>query len=157
MNLKDFDYFLPKELIAQKPLSKRDGSKFMAVSKGKIEHKKFKDIINYFLKGDVLVINDTKVFPAKLIGKKETGGIVRILLLKQIDNLVWECMAQGKNLDNKKIIFKNNIYGIIKKNIGNSGNGKILIVFSKKINALLGKIGKTPWPPYIKSDAGIKR
>lgn len=157
MNLSDFDYFLPKELIAQKPLSKRDESKLMAVSKDKIEHKKFKDITGYFSKGDVLVINNTKVFPAKLTGKKETGGIAKVLLIRQIGDLTWECMAQGKNLENKKIIFKNKIYGIIKKSSGNLNNGKTPIVFSKKVNGLLDKIGNAPLPPYIKSDASIKR
>lgn len=162
MNLSDFDYFLPKGLIAQKPVSKRDESGLMAVSKGKIDHKKFKDIADYFSKGDVIVVNDTKVFPAKLIGKKETGGIVKVLLVKQINDIMWECMAQRKNLANKKIYFESlknsnngkiNFYGTII----NHNNNKNYIIFSKKINGLLGKIGKAPLPPYIKSDADIKR
>src|SRR3989338_8128658 len=98
MNLSDFDYSLPKELIAQKPITKRDESRLMIVSKNKIHHRKFRDITDYFSKGDVIVVNDTKVFPAKLIGKKETGGIVKVLLVKQNDGLSWECMVQGKNL-----------------------------------------------------------
>ena len=165
MNLSDFDYFLPKELIAQKPISRRDESRLMAVSKSKIEHKKFKNVIDYFSKGDVLVVNDTKVFPAKLVGKKETGGIVKILLVRQVDDFTWECMTQGRNLDNKKIHFESlknsdnskiNFYGTLTKNPNNKNNLQY-IVFPKKINALLDKIGKAPLPPYIKSDASIER
>ncbi|MBI2660657.1 tRNA preQ1(34) S-adenosylmethionine ribosyltransferase-isomerase QueA [Candidatus Woesearchaeota archaeon] len=152
MNLSDFDYFLPKQLIAQKPITKRDESRLMIVSENKIQHKRFRDIADYFSKGDVVVVNDTKVFPAKLIGKKETGGTVRILLVRQNGRLSWECMVQGKNLNNKKIIFNSKIHGtIINK------NNKNHIIFRKNIWNLLDKIGKTPLPPYIKSDARIGR
>lgn len=152
MNPGDFDYFLPKELIAQKPITKRDESRLMIVSENKIQHKRFRDIADYFSKGDVVVVNDTKVFPAKLIGKKETGGTVRILLVRQNGRLSWECMVQGKNLNNKKIIFNSKIHGtIINK------NNKNHIIFRKNIGNLLDKIGKTPLPPYIKSDARIGR
>lgn len=169
MKLSDFDYFLPKKLIAQKPLPKRDESSLMVVSKGRIEHKKFKDVADYFSKGDVLAINDTKVFPAKLTGKKETGGIVKILLVKQINNFTWECIAQGRNLDNKKMHFdafkksnnkRINFYGTIRNNSNNKNKNNYNIkniVFSKKINGFLDCIGETPLPPYIKADVDIKR
>ena len=154
MKLKDFDYSLPKELIAQKPLHKMDSSRLMVVSKYKIERKTFSDIADYFSKGDVLVFNDSRVFPAKLIGRKETGGIVKILLIKKINDLLWECLAQGRNFDNKKIIFSNNLCGTIKTSQRDKNQN---ISFSKNIDKLIFKIGKSPLPPYIKEDASLER
>ena len=87
MKVEDFDYYLPEELIAQTPLKKRDESRLLVLDKktGEIEHKKFYDIIDYLEPGDTLVLNDTKVLPARLIGEKaETGAVIEILLLKNI-------------------------------------------------------------------------
>ena len=93
MKLEDFDYYLPEELIAQTPLVKRDESRLLVLDKetGKIEHKKFYDITDYLTPGDTLVLNDTKVLPARLIGtKEETGAVIEILLLKNIEGDKWE-------------------------------------------------------------------
>ena len=95
MKTDDFDYNLPEELIAQTPLEKRDSSRLMVLDKktGEVEHKHFTDIIDYLEKGDTLVLNDTKVLPARLIGEKEeTKAVIEILLLKNIEKDDWECL-----------------------------------------------------------------
>ena len=99
MNVADFDYNLPEELIAQVPIQKRDESRLMVLNKEKetIEHKTFKDIVNYLNEGDCLVINDTKVLPARLYGKKETGANVEFLLLNQKEDDIWECIVRPGN------------------------------------------------------------
>ena len=97
MNLSDFDYDLPEELIAQTPLEKRDNSKLLVLDKktGEIEHKHFNNILDELREGDVLVLNDTKVIPARLIGTKiETGAVIELLLLKDRGNDVWECLSR---------------------------------------------------------------
>ena len=96
MKTEDFDYELPSELIAQTPLKKRDSSRLLVLDKetGEVEHKKFYDIIDYLNKGDALVINDTKVIPARIIGEKEgTGAVIELLLLKDLGD-TWECLAR---------------------------------------------------------------
>ena len=97
MNIEDFNYELPEELIAQTPLKVRDSSRLLVLDKktGEIEHKHFTDIIDYLEVGDTLVLNDTKVLPARLIGVKEsTGAVIEILLLKNINNDNWECLVK---------------------------------------------------------------
>ena len=166
MKLEDFNYSLPMDLIAQRPLKQRDKSRLMEVSGDEIGHRKFEDIADCFSNGDILVVNDTKVSPAKLIGKKESGGIVKILLTKQKSDLIWECLAQGKKPANKKIFFnmrvsslrgdlptsREKFFGIIKNAEENH-----IAAFSKDIAKYLDKIGKAPLPAYIKYDAPIKR
>ena len=99
MNVKDFYYDLPQELIAQTPIKKRDESRLMVLNRKlkTIEHKKFKDIIDYLEPGDCLVRNNTKVLPARLYGKKETGANVEFLLLNRIENDIWECIVRPGN------------------------------------------------------------
>ena len=101
MKVSDFDFYLPEELIAQHPLEKRDTSRLMVLNKetGEIEHKRFYDIIDYLEKGDTLVLNNTRVLPARLIGEKEhTGGKIEFLLLKRLEGDKWECLAKpGKS------------------------------------------------------------
>jgi S-adenosylmethionine:tRNA ribosyltransferase-isomerase len=92
----DFDYELPEELIAQTPLEKRDNSKLMILDKntGEIKHEKFYNIINYLNENDILVLNDTKVMPARIIGEKEdTKAVIELLLLKNLENDKWECLS----------------------------------------------------------------
>ena len=99
MKVSDFNYELPEELIAQTPIEKRDESRLMVLDRQKqtIEHKRFKDIINYLEPGDVLVRNNTKVIPARLYGKKETGANVEFLLLNNIEGDIWECIVRPGN------------------------------------------------------------
>jgi S-adenosylmethionine:tRNA ribosyltransferase-isomerase len=97
MKTDDFDFYLPEELIAQTPLTKRDASKLLVLNKdtGNITHKHFTDIIDYLKEGDVLVLNDTKVIPARLIGSKvDTKAVIELLLLKELGDNVWECLAK---------------------------------------------------------------
>ena len=97
MQLEDFDYNLPEELIAQVPLEKRDSSRLLVLDKntGKIEHKHFPSILDYMEEGDTLVLNNTKVLPARLIGiKEETNAVIEVLLLKDIQDDTWECLTR---------------------------------------------------------------
>jgi S-adenosylmethionine:tRNA ribosyltransferase-isomerase len=108
MKTSDFDYNLPEELIAQTPLKDRASSKLLVMDRftGELEHKEFRDIKDYLHKGDVLVINDTKVIPARLIGSKEdTKAVIEILLLKELGDDNWECLARpGKRLKEGTIV-----------------------------------------------------
>src|SRR3990170_1750629 len=96
MKLSDFDYYLPKELIAQSPIEPRDASRLLVLRQN-IEHKHFGDIIDYFESGDTLVLNDSRVIPAKLNGKKSTGGHVEALVVSKIGD-GYECLIHGKNI-----------------------------------------------------------
>lgn len=155
MQLDKFDYNLPPELIAQTPADKRDHSRLLVYKDGKIEHKHFYDIIDYFKSGDVLVLNNSKVFPARLIGKKETGGKVEIFLLKEKSGDTWECLVgHTKASIGLKVTFKNDLQAELIENLDNSW----LVKFNKKGNELMDciqEIGKTPLPPYIKTEDSI--
>ena len=97
MDIEEFNYDLPEELIAQTPLKNRSSSRLMIVDKntGKIKHETFKNIVSYFNAGDTLVLNDTKVLPARLIGEKETTkAVIEVLLLKDLGNDTWECLTK---------------------------------------------------------------
>lgn len=113
MQVSEFNYNLPEELIAQTPLKKRDESRLMVLDRGKntIEHKLFKDIIEYLKPGDVLVRNNTKVIPARIYGKKDTGANVEFLLLNRIDGDIWEAIVRpGNKLHiGTKVIFGNGL------------------------------------------------
>ena len=113
MKVSEFNYELPEELIAQTPIAKRDESRLMVLDREKktIEHRVFKDIIEYLKPGDVLVRNNTKVIPARLYGKKETGANVEILLLNNIEGDIWECIVRpGNKLHiGAKVIFGNGL------------------------------------------------
>lgn len=154
MKASDFDFFLPEELIAQHPLAKRDESRLMVLDKltGNIEHKKFYDMINYLDKGDTLVLNDTRVMPARLIGEKEgTGGKIEFLLLKRIEGDKWESLARpGKSAR----VGRNFIFGDGKLKaevIEVLENGNRIIEFKYKgiFEEVLDALGEMPLPPYI--------
>ena len=154
MKVEDFDYYLPEELIAQTPLKKRDESRLLVLDKktGEIEHKKFYDIIDYLEPGDTLVLNDTKVLPARLIGEKaETGAVIEILLLKNIEKDEWETLAKPARR-------------IKKGTIVNFGNGKLKakctkvlddgvrhfeLIYDGILMEILEELGTMPLPPYI--------
>lgn len=155
MQTSDFFYELPQELIAQTPLEPRDSSRLMILNKsdGSIEHKIFRDIIDYLNPGDCLILNDTRVIPARIYGvKEETGAVVEFLLLNQRENNVWECLCKpGKRAKiGTKFVFGE---GIVKcEVIDVTDDGNRIIHFdcdSKKIYNILDKIGKMPLPPYI--------
>ena len=154
MKVSDFNYNLPKELIAQVPIKNRDQSRLMVLDRKNkiIEHKIFKDIIDYLQPGDCLVRNNTKVIPARLYGiKEETGANVEFLLLKRIDRDIWEVMVKpGKKLmPGVRAKFGN---GLLKAEIIEKlgdGNRKVKFEYNGIFNEILNEIGLMPLPPYI--------
>lgn len=155
MKTSDFFYELPQELIAQTPIEPRDSSRLMILDKktGEIEHKIFRDLIDYLNPNDCLILNDTRVIPARIYGvKKETGAVVEFLLLNQKENNVWECLCKpGKRAKiATEFVFGDGIVDCEVVDITEDGNR--LIQFkcdSKEIYNILDKIGKMPLPPYI--------
>ena len=155
MDIKEFYYDLPEELIAQDPLLDRSSSRLMVLDKmsGEIKNKKFSDIKSYLKKGDCLVINDTKVIPARLFGSREsTGGKVEILPLKRLQNDIWEVLVKpGKKCKiGSKISFGD---GILKGeiiDIVDEGNRLIKFSYEGIFEEILDKLGEMPLPPYIK-------
>lgn len=153
LSTKSYFYDLPEELIAQLPAEPRDTARLLVCHKdsGEFEHKRFYDIVDYFKSGDVLVVNNTKVLPARLYGKKETGAVIEVLLLKRHDLYTWECLAKpGKRLKNgTKIIFSDNLIGIVKDDT--DFGGKIIsFEFEGVFEDIIAGIGVMPLPPYIK-------
>ena len=153
MELSDFNYYLPEELIAQTPIEKRDESRLMVLDKntGEIEHKIFRDIIDYLQPGDCLVRNNTKVIPARLYGKKETGANVEFVLLKNLEGDVWEAMVRPGNKlhSGAKVIFGD---GLLRAEILETlqdGTRKVKFEYDGIFNEILDKIGLMPLPPYI--------
>lgn len=153
MKTDDFDYYLPEELIAQTPLKVRSESRLMVLDKdGNIKHDKFYDIINYLKKGDALVINDTKVIPARLIGEKEdTKAVIELLLLKDLGNNVWECLSKPqKRLHVDTIISFGN--GLLKAKvieILSEGVTRVELLYNGILMEILDQLGSMPLPPYI--------
>ena len=154
MKTSDFYYDLPQELIAQDPLEARSSSRLMHLSlkDGSIEHRHFTDVLDYMEEGDCLVINDTKVIPARLYGhKEETGALIEILLLKRRENDIWECLVKpGKKArPGAKITFGN---GILKGEIidvVDEGNRLIQFHYEGIFEEILDQLGEMPLPPYI--------
>ena len=154
MKTSDFYYDLPQELIAQDPLEDRSSSRLMHLSlkDGSIEHRHFTDVLDYMEEGDCLVINDTKVIPARLYGhKEETGALIEILLLKRRENDIWECLVKpGKKArPGAKITFGN---GILKGKIidvVDEGNRLIQFHYEGIFEEILDQLGEMPLPPYI--------
>jgi S-adenosylmethionine:tRNA ribosyltransferase-isomerase len=152
-SLIDFQYNLPEELIAQFPLEERDQCRLLVLQResGKIEHKYFFEISEYLNAGDCLVLNDTKVFPARLFGQKEkTGAKIEIFLLRNLENNLWEILVKParKVRIGNKIIFKEELYCDV---VDNTVSGGRIVEFSYDGNFYekLERLGKTPLPPYI--------
>lgn len=153
MKVSDFNYELPEELIAQHPYDKRDEARLMVLNRKeeKIEHKVFKDVIDYLNPGDCLVINNTKVIPARLYGKKDTGAKVEFLLLKRIENDTWEAMVRPGNKlkPGSKVIFGEGLLKATVDEILEGGNRKVTFEYNGIFNEILDEIGLMPLPPYI--------
>ena len=154
MKTDDFDYDLPKELIAQTPLEKRDESRLLVLDKesGEVVHQKFYDIIDYLNKGDALVINDTKVIPARIIGVKEdTGAVIELLLLKDMINNQWECLAKPqKRLKVGTIItFGDGLLKARVSEIRDEGITIVDLIYEGILMEILEHLGTMPLPPYI--------
>ena len=153
MDVKDFYYDLPEELIAQVPISKRDESKLMVLDRENktIEHKVFKDILDYLKPGDCLVRNNTKVLPARIYGKKETGANVEFLLLNNIEGDIWESIVRpGNKLHvGTKVIFGDGLLVAEIIDTMEDGTRKVKFTYDGIFNEILDQIGLMPLPPYI--------
>ena len=154
MKVSDFYFELPEELIAQYPLEKRDSSRLMVLDKktGEIEHRKFHDILEYLNEGDTLVLNNTRVLPARLIGEKEeTGGKIEFLLLKRIEGDKWECLAKpGRKAKVGTVFtFGDGKLKAIVREIGEEGNRIIEFKYDGIFEQVLDELGQMPLPPYI--------
>ena len=154
MKTDDFDYNLPEELIAQTPLEKRDSSRLMVLDKntGEITHNHFTDVVDYMEKGDTLVLNDTKVMPARLIGiKEETNAVIEILLLKDLQNNIWECLTKpAKRVHLGTIISFGD--GKLKAKcveVLEDGIRRYELIYNGILLEILEELGTMPLPPYI--------
>ena len=155
MKTDDFDFYLPEELIAQHPIEKRDSSRMMVLDRitGEIEHKVFSDIIDYLNSGDTLVLNDTKVIPARLFGvKEETNAHIEVLLLKNTSKDNWECLVKpAKRVHIGTIVSFGE--GLLKAeciSIGEEGIREFKFIYEGLFYELLDKLGTMPLPPYIR-------
>lgn len=159
MHINDFDYYLPEEQIAQHPADKRDESRLLVIDRksGKLEHKHFFDILDYLNPGDCLVMNNSKVIPARLFGTKEiTGAKVEFLLIKRINDDIWEAMVRpGKKLHvGDRVSFTDD--GSLSATIIEHGEGGTRLVrfeYEGDFHGLLERIGKIPLPPYIERES----
>lgn len=160
MRTEDFDYYLPQELIAQTPLEKRDTSRMMVLDKtsGNYEDKHFTDLIDYLNEGDTIVLNDTKVLPARLIGNKsDTNAVIELLLLKELDNNNWECLTRpAKRVKKGTIVnFSDKLKALCIEE-GNDGLRVFKLIYSGILLEILDELGEMPLPPYIKEKLSDK-
>lgn len=154
MKTSDFYYNLPPELIAQEPIVERQMSRLMVIDRetGKIEHKIFKDIIEYFKKGDCLVLNNTRVIPARLLGEKEdTGGKIEFVLLKQVNGDVWEVILKPgrKAKTGARFLFGDGALKAEILDVVEEGNRLVRFEYDGIFEQILDKVGLMPLPPYI--------
>ena len=156
MKTHDFWYDLPEELIAQTPLEKRDSSRLLVLNKdtGSYEHKHFYDILDYLNPGDCLVMNDSRVLPARLLGHRPTGGAVEILLLRDLGNKQWECLCKpGRKMQvGSEVIFGNGELTATVVSVRDDGNRVVEFHYEGIFLEVLERLGKMPLPPYIKAE-----
>ena len=156
MKTHDFWYDLPEELIAQTPLEKRDTSRLMYLNRqtGEVSHKHFYDIIDFLQPGDCLVMNDSRVLPARLLGHRPTGGAVEVLLLRDLGEKCWECLCKpGKKMQvGHEVIFGNGELTATVKAVQEDGNRVVEFHYEGIFLEVLERLGKMPLPPYIKAE-----
>lgn len=156
MKTHDFWYELPEELIAQTPLLQRDSSRLLAMDRqtGKIAHRHFYDIIDYLKPGDCLVMNDSRVLPARLLGHRPTGGAVELLLLRDMGDKKWECLARpGRKLQKgQQVVFGNGELTATVRSVLDEGNRIVEFSYEGIFLEVLERLGKMPLPPYIKAE-----
>jgi S-adenosylmethionine:tRNA ribosyltransferase-isomerase len=162
MKTSDFDYQLPETCIAQTPLEPRDSSRLLVLHRetGALEHKVFNQIGAYLCPGDLLVLNQTRVIPARIYARKPTGGKVELLLLRKRDDLTWECLVGGKGMTVGKIVMvesndsgrwtaKSGDFAVRGEIVGILNGSERLVKFSEPIEPYFPKVGNVPLPPYI--------
>ena len=156
MKTSDFYYDLPEELIAQTPLQKRDTSRLLVLDResGEIEHKHFYDILDYLNSGDCLVMNDSRVLPARLLGHRPTGGAVEVLLLRDLGDKKWECLCKpGRKMQvGNEVIFGNGELTATVVEVQDTGNRVVEFHYEGIFLEVLERLGKMPLPPYIKEE-----
>ena len=156
MKTHDFYYDLPEELIAQTPLEKRDTSRLLCLNRetGEWEHKHFYDIIDYLNPGDCLVMNDSRVLPARLLGHRPTGGAVEVLLLRDLGDRCWECLCKpGRKMQvGSEVIFGNGELTATVRAVQEDGNRVVEFHYTGIFLEVLERLGKMPLPPYIKAE-----
>ncbi|MDD5567124.1 MAG: tRNA preQ1(34) S-adenosylmethionine ribosyltransferase-isomerase QueA [Patescibacteria group bacterium] len=163
MKLSLFNYYLPKDFIAQKPVRPRDHSRLLVLDRktGRIEHRHFYDIAEYLKPGDILVLNNTKVFPARLIGRKPTGGKIEVFLLRQENTHTWSCLlgGKGRRVGLHITVGEDNhprLRGMITNRLPD-GTWHIRFNHSgQKLQSLINRLGQAPTPPYIKRLSNLK-
>ena len=153
---QDYWYDLPEELIAQTPLEKRDTSRLMVLDRktGEVTHKHFYDILDYLKPGDCLVMNDSRVLPARLLGHRPTGGAVEVLLLRDLGNKCWECLCKpGRKMQvGSEVLFGNGELTATIKAVQEDGNRVVEFHYEGIFLEVLERLGKMPLPPYIKAE-----
>lgn len=156
MNKSDFWFDLPEELIAQTPLEKRDESRLLHLDKqtGKIEHRHFYNLPEYLHPGDCLVMNDSRVLPARLIGLRPSGGSVELLLLRDLGKSRWECLSRPgrKTRPGQEIIFGDGELKAVIEKVTEGGNRIVRFEYQGIFLEILEKLGRMPLPPYIKAE-----
>lgn len=156
MKTHDFWYDLPEELIAQTPLEKRDTSRLLAMDRqtGALAHRHFFDIIDYLNPGDCLVMNDSRVLPARLLGHRPTGGAVEVLLLRDLGGGKWECLTKPgkKTQPGQEIIFGDGQLTATVDSVQEDGNRVVEFHYEGIFLEILEQLGKMPLPPYIKAE-----
>ena len=156
MKTHDFYYDLPEELIAQTPLRQRDSSRLMVLDRltGEVTHRHFYDIIEYLQPGDCLVMNDSRVLPARLLGHRPTGRAVELLLLRDLGDKKWECLAKpGRKLQaGQQVVFGNGELSATVIEVQDDGNRVVEFHYDGIFLEVLERLGKMPLPPYIKAE-----
>ena len=156
MKTHDFWYDLPEELIAQTPLEQRDTSRLLAMDRrtGELEHKHFYNILDYLKPGDCLVMNDSRVLPARLLGHRPTGGAVEVLLLRDLGNKQWECLCKpGRKMQvGNQVIFGDGELTATVVDVQEDGNRIVEFHYEGIFLEVLERLGKMPLPPYIKAE-----
>ena len=156
MKTHDFWYDLPEELIAQTPLQQRDSSRLLVLDRksGKVSHRHFYDVLDYLQPGDCLVMNDSRVLPARLLGHRPTGGAVEVLLLRDLGDKKWECLCKpGRKMQvGSEVIFGNGELTAVVTAVQEDGNRVIEFNYDGIFLEVLERLGKMPLPPYIKAE-----
>ena len=156
MKTSDFNYYLPEELIAQTPLERRDASRLLHLDKltGEISHKHFYDLPDYLREGDCLVLNDSRVLPARLIGRRETGGVIEVVLLRDLGDGVWECLTRPgkKTKPGTKLVFGEGELTATVSDSAEGGNKLLKFEYEGIFLEVLEHLGRMPLPPYIKTE-----